>query len=261
MFNINEIVYICENFRKEPMIQVTDRIFDILEMLAIRMDHDFSLAEIVADCGLKKSTCANILRSLQERGYVEHTGKMRGYRLGHMAYRLTGSHEYFNRLGETARPDLEHLFAQTAETVVFATENHDKRVILHTIECQQGITARINHSTNLYRSSAGRIMLAFYPEEKAASIISRIGLPDADVWKEAQTPDALKECLADIRRERICFVHNLGDILGIAVPVFKEGDVFASVGVCLPEYRCDAVRRASIVTALEECARRIEAKL
>lgn len=242
------------------MIQVIDRVIDILEFLAVKEDQPVPLADIAAQCKLRKTTCANILRSLRERNYVENAGRLRGYVLGYRAYLLVGSPEYFNRLGRLAADALQKVFDVTGETVVLATEHRDRREIISTLESQYVITAHITHSTDLYRSSIGRIMLAFSPREKSDAIIGRIGLPDVAAWSGIRSLAVLESRLAEIRRAGICVTHGFGEVVGVAVPVFKNGEIIAGVGICLPEYRFTEEKFAIIRKALNDCARAIRAK-
>ena len=58
------------------MIQVIHRAFDILEYLSQDPKREFSLGEIAAYTGLNSGTCANIMKTLVRRNYVEHLGAL-----------------------------------------------------------------------------------------------------------------------------------------------------------------------------------------
>ena len=71
------------------MIQVINRALNILEILAQEPDKEFGLSEIATAVELNAGTCANILKTLVYRNYVEQSGIKKGYKLGYMVYQLT----------------------------------------------------------------------------------------------------------------------------------------------------------------------------
>lgn len=243
------------------MIQVIDRAFDIIDFLAMQPDEDFSLSQIADACGIQKTTAVNILKTLEARGYVSHQGRMKGYHLGYKVYSISGTLAFAKKIEAVSQPELETVFQEFSETVVLATERRGKRVIISNVECQQGITARVAHSDNLYTAATGRIMLAFYPEKKIQVIINRIGLPDAFSWDGIYSKESLFEELKGIREEGVSVVFGQFDIVGIAVPIMVGKNIVASLGVCLPAYRCSSQKILIIRDTLDKCAARIGSKL
>ena len=71
---------------KKPLIQVLERAFDILEMLA-RNGKTFRSSEIAAELNLSQQTVNNLLRTLYERGYLSQNER-REYRLGGQCFYL-----------------------------------------------------------------------------------------------------------------------------------------------------------------------------
>ncbi|WP_373515471.1 helix-turn-helix domain-containing protein [Persicitalea sp.] len=53
------------------MIQVIHRALDLLELIAIEPNQPKALGELADTLGLNHGTCANILKRLVNRGYVE----------------------------------------------------------------------------------------------------------------------------------------------------------------------------------------------
>jgi len=243
------------------MIQVIDRTFDILELLGSNPDISLSLAEISESTGLKKTTCSNILRTLLERGYLEQTGGKRKYKLGFKAFKLVGAPKFHERMSDLAHDALATLYFDTAETVVLASIEGNKRIVIENIELSSGITARIKHTNNIYRTATGRMILACYPEKKQRTIIDRIGLPDIADWPEIRTMEQLMTALERIKKEGIAETGGNSEIVGIAVPLFKSGVVIASVGVCLPAFRYCGEKVMRIKTALSRAAADIEKSL
>lgn len=243
------------------MIQVIDRSFDILELLGSCPEEGRPLSYISEKVGLKKTTCSNILRTLLDRGYVEQTDGKRNYKLGFKAYKLVGAPKFHERLAELSRDALQCLFLDTCETVVLATIEGSRRIVVSQIELTTGITARIHHSNTIYRSATGRVILAWYPEKKFNLTLDRIGLPDVADWPEVTSREELVAQLKDIRESGYAEVGTHGEIVGLAVPLFKDGVVIASVGVCLPAFRFSKVKSENIMAALLDAAGKIEKEL
>ena len=242
------------------MIQVIDRALNILELLGADPTRSFPLAEIAETTGLQKTTCANILQSLCGRDYVEHRTRPAGYKLGYKAFRLVNSPVYYDALKNIAAEQMDALFNAVGETAVLAVLINGRRIVISVKECQQGITARIKHSANLYRSATGRVILASYQKEKASRLIDRIGLPDPADWEEISTKDQLKSALQVIQQEKFCEVRS-SDIIGLAMPIIRNGIAIASIGVCVPLFRFDDYKRDSIKKSLEAAAKSIEDKI
>ena len=242
------------------MIQVIDRALNILELLGSDPNRSFPLAEIAENIGLQKTTCANILQSLCCRDYVEHRTRPTGYKLGYKAFRLVNSPVYYDTLKNIAAEQMDALFNAVGETAVLAVLVNGRRIVISVKECQQGITARIKHSANLYRAATGRVIIANYPREKASRLIDRIGLPDPADWSDIATKSQLESALESIRNEKFCEVPGT-DIIGIALPIHRNGIAIASIGVCVPLFRFDDYKREAIKKALEIATKGIEDKI
>ena len=246
--NIEYYLYFC------AMIQVLKRSFDILDFLALNQGDMVTLSQIEEACGIQKTTLSNILKTLEGSGYVTHPRKRKGYRLGYKFYIMAGSQFVFRKLEEISADEMRLLYDIFKETIVLATEHGGKRLVLKVVECPEGITARISHSDDLYESATGRVMLANYPENKVRTIVSQIGLPSQKAWSDALSPEALKRELALIRKEGFSITSDHLDIIGIAVPILCGSDPVASLGVCLPKFRCTTSKITLIRNVLDECA-------
>lgn len=247
--------YICD------MIQVLGRTFDILDFLAANQGEMVTLSQIEEACGIQKTTLSNILKTLEESGYVTHPQKRKGYRLGYKFYMMAGSQFVFKKLEEISSDEMRLLYDIFKETIVLACEHGGKRLVLKVVECTEGITARISHSDDLYQSATGRVILANYPENKVRTIVSQIGLPSEHSWSDVRSQEDLYRELATIRKEGFSVTSDHLDIIGIAVPILCGRDPVASLGVCLPKFRCTTSKITLIHNVLDECALSISKKI
>ena len=91
------------------MIQVLNRALDILEYIAQTDGMPQQLKDIAAHLGLHEATCANILKTLAARDYVEQAKRGAGYTLGPMAYYLPRDKDYRPALVKTAKIHIDTL--------------------------------------------------------------------------------------------------------------------------------------------------------
>ena len=97
------------------MIGSLHKAFRVLELLADDQEQARPLGVIAARLGLNKATCAHVLKTLSELGYVEQLGPRQGYRLGPMAYALTRGRPYRRDLVAAAEPLMTELARQVGD--------------------------------------------------------------------------------------------------------------------------------------------------
>ncbi|WP_373513690.1 IclR family transcriptional regulator [Persicitalea sp.] len=244
------------------MVQVIIRGLDILELVARRDGQAITLTEIAEELELNQSTAANIIKTLVHRGYLEHIGKKKGYRLGPAAFRLTNETAYGQDLITASQDIMENLTAQIGESCILGVLQNNRRYALNVINSSQEVQVRVHSERNAYETASGRVLLAYLKEGELQRFIELNGLPDEELWPGATITDGLKAELATIRRDEIVST-NLKDrhVLGFAVPVFSRQEMVAGLSVFLPEYRCSDAKQWEIVEALKRAAKLISGRL
>ncbi len=235
------------------MVQVLIKAFDILELVAQRNGQSITLTEIANELQLNQATAANINKTLVHKGYLEHIGKKKGYRLGPAAYRLTNEVPYGQDLVIAAREVMEKLTTQLNESCLLGVLRNYKRYILHVVNSEQEIQVQMRSERNVYETASGRMLLAHLSEKELERFIQHNGLPDPALWEEGSSMEKLHEALAQIKKEGLTmtFMGN-GHIRGFAVPIVVNNTVVAGLSVFLPEYRCTAEHQKEIILALKE---------
>src|SRR3546814_1707048 len=94
------------------MIQVLHRALSILEFSARDNTKAFPLGEIASELGLNHATCANIIKTMVTRNYLEQLGPKKGYKLGYMAYQVVGNSSFEDKLKRAASEPMEGLTAR-----------------------------------------------------------------------------------------------------------------------------------------------------
>jgi DNA-binding IclR family transcriptional regulator len=244
------------------MVQVLIKAFDIIELVVLRNGQSISLTEISEELQLNQATAANIINTMVSRGYIEHIGKKKGYRLGPSAYRLTNEIPYEQDLVNAARGVMDELTAKINETCLLGVLRNHKRYILHAVNAVQEIQVQLRSERNIYETASGRLLLAYLSEKEMERHIQQNGLPDISIWEEAQTNEKLISALGQIKKEGIAKTHLQNrHVKGFAIPIFAHNQVVAGLSVFLPEYRSSPLRDTEIIKAMKASAEEISQKL
>ena len=243
------------------MIQVIHRALNLLEFIAQHPNRDYSLTEIADRHQLNHGTCANILKTLVTRGYVEQVGHKKGYRLGAMSYHLTRNPAYKRDLIAAADAPMQALTEAVNETSLLTIIVDNRRITLHAVECDRDIQARGNVNRTVYDSATGRLLLAYQSEMEQARFARTHGLPQPDEWPSITTEDQLLVALAEIRAAGLAIDITNRQIVGLAVPVHQRGAVVAALGVFLPEIRYTDAHREEIIRELKAAAKQVSEAL
>jgi DNA-binding IclR family transcriptional regulator len=219
------------------MIQVLNRAFGILEFVARERDKEFGLSEIADSQGLNHGTCANIIKTLISREYIEQMGRRGGYRLGSKAYYLTGNFPFKKELLSVSVELMKSLSSKLNEGTILAIMQNNKRILLHEERSKHELQV-INHKEKeIYKTSTGRIILACMTKIEQEAFIKKYGLPNEDNWPEIEDEEDFINELNKIRKRQMAIHIAKSNIVGIAVPLFIKNAIAASLGVYLPETR------------------------
>jgi IclR family KDG regulon transcriptional repressor len=240
------------------MIQVVNRALDLLELIANDPEKPKALHELAGSLQLNHGTCANILKTLVYRGYVEQIGAKKGYVLGAKSYGLTNNQDYQKDLIEAARGPMNSLTSEVNENCLLAILKDNQRVAIYQTSAEQDLQVRTSETKAVYDSASGRLLLAMLPKEKQVRYVAKYGLPSTITWPEIQSEERLYEKLIIINREKLAIqaVPNR-QVIGLAVPVYKAGVAIASLSIYLPEYRYMALDKQKLIQSLKVCAEEI----
>lgn len=238
------------------MIKVLHKAFDIFEFLAETPDQPRSLTEIAGRLGQHPATCANILKTMVSRNYIEQVAPKKGYLLGPALFQLSRQAPYRKDLTAVAEPLMSDLAKTVNETVLLVTLCLGRRFILSQINGQQQI--QIGHQVlihnSIYETATGRLLLAYLPEHELHKIVADHGLP-GKLWPQSGTLATLKKLLEVIQKKGwVCHAPN-SEIVGIAFPVCdRGGHVAAALGLFLPAFRFKGPHRKSVISGLRRTA-------
>lgn len=254
-------VFLLYQINTKFMIQVINRALDILEFLAKDPEKERTLSEISDEFNLNSGTCANIIKTLVTRNYIEKLDKKKGYCLGSKAYGLTGNENYKKDLTEAAKDELESLTEKLNENSLLAVlDGEIRRVILRVIS-GHSVQASTASEKRAYDSSSGRVLIAMLSDVDLDRFIKKNGLPYDDEWEGVTDENSLRKQIAKIRSNGYATQLTKGKIAGLAVPIYKNKKVIASLSVYMPEFRYSNSDKNAMVRLLNTVSDQISAKL
>jgi DNA-binding IclR family transcriptional regulator len=242
------------------MIQVIHRAFDILEFIAKEPEKPKTLSEIAGSLQLNAGTCANIIKTMIERRYIDKIEK-KGYVLGANAYNIGGGDSYKRKLLEVAREEMElltHVLDENSELTVL---QNNLRIVLLRVSSNHDLQVRAASERIAYDTASGRIMIAFLPETALEKYVEKYGLPTVEEWREATTEKNLKREIGKIKADGYAIRTTKEQIFGIAVPIFVNDKTVAGLGVYMPEFRYEKYDKKKIIERIIQSGKKINEKL
>lgn len=243
------------------MIQVIVRAIDILEFVAKHGNQPVKLVNIAENSGLSQPTCANIVKTLVDKNYLENISRKEGYILGINAFKLTGNIEYNQSLVAASNDLMQELVKKVNETCILGILKNNKRLVVNEVQANNDLQVKTNVEADIYNTSSGRLLLAFLPEKEQEGIIQKIGLPAPSIWAGIKNKSNLLSALNKIKISEVVQTLSSNHIIGLAVPVFKKGRVIAALSVYLPESRLEPAHRENILRLMKRTVNKITERL
>lgn len=243
------------------MIQVIGRALDILELLAKEPERVKSLSEIANTLNLNHGTCANIIKTLVDRKYVRKLEPKQGYLLGMMAFELAGKKDLKDQLIIAAEEEMKKLTKQFNENTLLAQLKGTQRLAILKVNSHNMLQAITPTEKAAYNSSSGKLLIAMLDKEELENYLRQFGLPQKDQKGKPISKTRFYRELETIRKEQVATHLPDDEIFGLAVPVFKENKVVASLSMYLPAYRFNADLKKQMLKELHSSAFRISQNL
>ena len=243
------------------MIQVIHRALDIIEFIAKDPGREIGLGKISESLELNKGTCANIIKTLVNRGYLEQSGKKQGYRLGPEAYYLTGNFSNKKELLQVSKELMKELQGELNECCILAILKENMRYTLHKESSTQELQVITNNEEkHVYLTATGRMILACMDRQEQELFIQKYGLPN-EMWEGVGDKDDLMKELDKIKEKQLAIHYDGAYVVGVGAPVYKNEKVIASLGIYLPEVRFNYKLQELIFEEISNTARLISEKI
>lgn len=243
------------------MIQVMHRAFDIIEYVARDRDRPKLLSEIATGLNLKPGTCANIVKTLVTRGYLEKLDSHKGYLPGQIFFSFSGNTGYQKELIEAADAVMEEMTRSFNENSLLAVLKGENRMVIHRKESNQLVKAHTPDEKKAYDSSTGRLLIAMLTNEELEKFVQKFGLPSAHIWQGANTKKKFYEQVQLIRKNGYALIEDSVQIVGVAAGIYKHNKIVASLSMYIPSFRFNNKAKAKMIKLGVEAAKKISAKL
>lgn len=243
------------------MIQVIHRAFDIVEYVARDPETPKLLGEIASALNLKPGTCANIVKTLVGRGYLEKLDSQKGYLLGKQFFSLSGNTGYKKDLIEAADAEMKLIRDELNENCLLAVLMGDDRVVIHRKEGDRPVQAHTPDAKKAYDSSTGRLLIAMLDTGELQKFIARFGLPPGPTWHNANSQRKFYQQLEKIRKDGYALIEDSVQVAGLAAPVYKNNRVVASISIYIPSFRFNKQVKSKMISLGKRAAKKISANL
>ncbi len=237
---------------------MSERILDVIEAFSAHRA-PFLLSELAASIDAPKSSCFQVVKLLQRRGYLYSLGPRRGFyptrRLFGHAKVIAESDPALNRLDGM----LTELRNQTQETVIVGVYQDETVLYVNVIESLQNIrySALPGDCKPLHSSAIGKAFLGAMPEETLRERVA--GLPLEKMTSETITSQQSLLDNIEKGRQRGYFVtrgENVTDVMGCARTIDVGGTRYG-IAVAGPLQRLRS-REKTIAGVLRESCERME---
>ena len=239
----------------------TSRVLDILEQLSIHKN-GMTLTELSQILEAPKSSLFPIVHTMEQRGFLMSDSDSR-YRIGPHAY-LTGmSYESPAPMHSIIQEKMREIVMKCQETCHLGILSDSDVLYVAKIESPQPIALRSKVGNRLpaYCTGVGKALLypltlaelqALYPNGLSRFTTNTI----TDIAK-------LHEELQEVANTGFAYEHAEATegVECIAVPLRRNGQVLASLSICIPSFRSTEEKRKEICSLLKDAQRELEFRL
>lgn len=245
-------------------LQTVERTLQLLDTLASRPDHLWSMTELSRTLGIHKTTVLRMLSTLEQHGYLVREVESSRYRLGPSAIALGGAASQ-SQVRQVAYPELRRLTEETGETSLLHVVSGAETVCIDKVESPQPVrvTFDIGRRGPLYAGSSGKSLLAFLDPAELERL-----LPDLELRRYTDlTITDVEELRRELERIRARgYADSYGEldsgVHSVGAPVRNAlGRLEAGVTLVCPDSRCTEERLSVYAEKTLEAARRISGRL
>lgn len=236
-------------------VRVVGRALDVLEALR-DAQRPLSLQEISRHLGIVKSSGFRLLRTLEQRGYVERVDGDGRYHLGLEFMTFVRGPAAHRPLLDLARPHMQRLLQRFGETVNLGVLQGADVLYLEMLESPHPfrMTARVGSRAPVHASALGKAIAAHLPDGELLAILQARSL-------EALTPHTITSAVAwrrELARTRARgYAEDNGetepDASCLAAPIFGAGGVVAAISLSGPTSRIRALKPEAARALVASC--------
>ena len=240
------------------------RALDIFELI-LRKGEAATVGEIVAELEIPKSTAYELVRALNDGGYLERSGRAGGLFLGRKLFELGMAYRSHMDLLRDGSQIVEELCQQVRETVQLSVLENELMLVLVKEEGSQPIRiiSRIGSRVPVNWAAAGRLLVSDLDDAALRGLLQRT--VRASPTGRAETN--IGKLVAQIRRFRRqgygIEINEANAHAGcVAAPVIDAaGRCVAAISVVAPEQRLGRPDRERLIEVVRRAADRLSRRL
>jgi DNA-binding IclR family transcriptional regulator len=243
-------------------VKSADRVLDVLELF-VATRRSLLHSEIAAELGIPKSSLTQLLRNLENRGYLVFTPGANTYAPGPAIAKLASGLRVSFDIASIAQPIIDTVAKRVQETTsvsVLRGTEVERVATANAVQRPLRYWMTVGERMPLHATSAGKAIMAFLPAKDRDEIIAALPLSKT-TSKTIGSIAALRGELKRVVEEKVAYSNEefeLG-VFGISVPILDSKQrPIASLGVVFPSVRDTSAHRNAILKALRDGGRRIE---
>lgn len=220
--------------------QSLERIVDILDSFSLEAPV-LGVREAARKTGLSHSTAGRLMANMKTLGLLNQDPETLSYMMGAKVLAWAGIYTVTSDIRSISLPIMVRLQEETRETISLYVLEGNERVCVERLESPETvrIVARIGRRIPLYAGSAGKVFLAFLPEERRQEILAATEM----VPMTRRTITDMEELRSDLNRIRkrgyaISKGEWILEAAGVAAPIFDQyGRISAALTISGPAQR------------------------
>ena len=244
-------------------VKSADRALAIIDYVSQR--GDFVLSELLRDLGLPRSSAHGLLRTLVDRGWLEHNSTTHRFRLGLRAWSVGRNYRGHLDVARVAAPVMDKLRDRLGETIQLARLHDIENVYIAISDARRPmrLASSVGMRLHAHATGIGKALLSQLPPAEAHTRLASRVLPRF-TDNTITDLDALMAVL-EVVRERGWAEDNQEYLPGcrcVAVPVPYDGaDLIVALSVTVPSSRLGDDWPAGPLAALQSAARVIGGRI
>jgi IclR family transcriptional regulator, acetate operon repressor len=214
------------------------RTFDLFETFA-KTQTPITLSDLARQMKMPVSTCFNLVRTFEARGFLYSLGSKRGLYPTKRMLQLAATIAQHDPVGTRVSEALSALRDQTGETVVLSKRRADKVVYMEVFESSHRIrySAAVGEIRDIHANSMGKALIGQLPDAERKAIIAKLKFTK----HTRQTISSAAAYGADVAKslKRGYWLNDgesVPDVIAIAV-AFRINDEHFAAAVAGPRYR------------------------
>jgi len=238
----------------------TARVLDILEYLAASKGGGNTLTELSLALDAPKSSLFPILRTLLNRKYIQLDRQSNRYYIGISSYVLGASFTGNQSAMDFILNVMESVVKNCEETCQLGVLDRGKVLYIRKVDSPQPIRM-ISHVGNRVPANGtaiGKALLSGLSNEEVRKLYAD-GLPRLTDHTIVDL-DTLLDQLETVRKNGIAWEReeSTDQVCCWAIPLYRGGQIFASLSVSVPLFRCSDQKESLVLNSLFKAKQEIE---